>query len=445
MLEINKIRTRLTILNSTVVLAILIAITAFILIVVGVNNDNTIDNELVTSAYTLKRYISVVDYNLPEVSQESIDEYHQYQQRLLSSYIAYGIYGSGEQTFATSSIYDMPEETLSGLRMEPFYQENSAIKVLSEADGIYYIHSCNVDGQNYRVCTTVASSDDGALRIIQTLYNLSISNSVISQLRKTMILAVILGFLISIATGYLIAGRSIKPIKDSMDRQSQFIADASHELRTPVTIMKTNLDVVMEEPDSTVAEQMEWIDSAYKETGHMQNLISDLLETVKSDLGQLVSEKKPVDMDELCRENISRFRRLARNKDIALTYIPDDMERCIVKGDRSKLFEVLEIITDNAIRYTPSGKNITLELIRDGDRVRIALTDEGIGMKKEDTEKIFDRFYRVDKARSRAQGGSGLGLSIAKDIVEAHNGRIYAESRIDEGTTVTVILPAAEV
>ncbi len=443
MLNINRIRLKLTLLNSGVVLSILICIAVFIIVTVSINNNTTIDNELITSAYTLKRYISVVDTQGSAATPELSDEYLLYKEKLLGSYIAYGIYGSGDICYAKASSYQLPDDALTAIRLLPFCTDDKASRVVTENDGVYYIHSYRCDDLNLRICTTVTAGEEGSIRIVQTIYNLNIQESVTDRLSRALFLAVLLGVSLSLVSGYFIAGRSIKPIQQSMQRQNEFIADASHELRTPVTIMRTNLDVLRSDPQATVESQSEWLESAYRETGHMEKLITALLETAKADLGRLVLEKVPVDLNEVCEINISRFKSTAAKKKIELIYLPDS-EKVAVSGDRARLIQLLSIITDNAVRYTPAGRSITLSMVREGSHARITLRDEGIGIEKEECEKIFERFYRTDKARSRAEGGSGLGLAIAREITAAHGGSIYAESEKGRGTVITIILPIME-
>ena len=177
-------------------------------------------------------------------------------------------------------------------------------------------------------------------------------------------------------------------------------------------------------------------------TDEMSKIVSDLLLLSRSDMGQEVLSRESVDLRDVVQELINQLAMLAEQKDIVLT--GDVQPVPLVSGDKLRLRQMAANLIANAIRYTSEGGrvNVRLEAVEQG--VKLVVEDTGIGIPEADLPRIFDRFYRVDKARSREEGGSGLGLSIVKWIVDAHHGDITVESVVDEGTTFTVVLPRAD-
>ncbi|HXF61095.1 MAG TPA: ATP-binding protein, partial [Caldilineaceae bacterium] len=236
--------------------------------------------------------------------------------------------------------------------------------------------------------------------------------------------------------------------------QERLIADVSHELRTPLTTVQGNIELLRRifaapEPAKTElsAEIMrETLNEVESETRRMSNMISDLLLLAQADSGSLQIQREPVEMDTLLLDVYRQTRRMAeqRRGPHALEIRLGAEDQAQVCGDRERLRQLLLNLTDNAIKYTPNGGVITLGLVKQDGWVKIAVSDTGIGISPEDQLHIFDRFYRADKARSREQGGSGLGLSIAQWIAHAHNGHVTVESELQKGSTFTLWLPSLE-
>ncbi|MCS6870200.1 MAG: ATP-binding protein [Anaerolineae bacterium] len=225
---------------------------------------------------------------------------------------------------------------------------------------------------------------------------------------------------------------TLERLERSFKTQRRFVADVSHELRTPLTTLQGNLDLIKR--FGINAASLEAIESELK---RMTRLVGDLLLLAQADSGSLPLEEKEVDLDTLVIEVYKQAKVLTETVKVRL----EPPEAVRVKGDADRLKQVLLNLVTNAIKYTPDGGEVTLSLTTEGSYAFIRVTDTGIGIPKEDLPYIFDRFYRVDKARERKIGGAGLGLSIAKWIVEAHHGRIWAESELGKGSTFTVQLP----
>lgn len=226
------------------------------------------------------------------------------------------------------------------------------------------------------------------------------------------------------------------------EARREFIANVSHELRTPLTNVKsyteTLIDAAGELPTDT---EVKFLSVIAGETDRMTRIVKDLLTLSKLDCGKMDLHFHRFSMQHMIESVYNAMVLEAGNNGLELTLniqgkMPD------MNGDRERLEQVVINILSNAVKYTPSGGHIVLSAARrDEGHVMIRVKDDGMGIPKDDIPRLFERFYRVDKARSRAKGGSGLGLAIAKEMVEAHRGTIYLESQLDEGTTVTVVLP----
>ncbi len=228
-------------------------------------------------------------------------------------------------------------------------------------------------------------------------------------------------------------GRSFKQIR-------QFTADASHELRTPLTILKGETEVGLRRRRRP-EEYRKILTSNLEEVNHMSQIVDDLLFLSKADMGEVHLQKHHIDLTKLVSEVHTQAKMMAMAKDIEV-HISNDADGVVI-GDRLKLRQLLLNLVDNGVKYTPEGGEMRISLERDDGRFKLRVMDNGIGIAPEDQPHIFDRFFRVDKARSREAGGSGLGLSICKWIVEAHGGEITLESELGKGSIFTVTLPRA--
>ena len=218
----------------------------------------------------------------------------------------------------------------------------------------------------------------------------------------------------------------------------QFSADASHELQTPLTILKGEIEVALRMP-RTPEEYQRILKSALEEIDRVARLVEGLLLLARADAGVLRMDLQPVDLAQLVEDVYGQAKVLADRRNITL--LLGVMEPLSIRGDYERLRRVLLNLVDNGIKYTPSGGRVTLSLQRDGEWASLRVTDTGIGLSPEDQEKIFERFYRSAEARSRGEGGAGLGLCIARSIAEAHGGKIQVESTPGLGSTFTVLLP----
>jgi len=267
--------------------------------------------------------------------------------------------------------------------------------------------------------------------------------SVYNGLRKaTLILGLLslLAFIVANFAGHIMAGKAIIPLKEAYERQRQFAADASHELRTPLSVVMASVDVLGNDASIVSPFLRQVIVDMRDEVKKMTKLVSDLLMVARSEnqTFKLVTEK--FDLIEAVHEVVRKMQPLADEKHINLLFA--NHESVVIRADIQRIKQLLIILIDNALKYTPSNGVVTVKV--DGEfeknKIRIMVRDTGIGISSTDQHKVFDRFYRVDRARSRDSGGNGLGLAIARDIVNLHDGELYIESKIGEGAAFIVEL-----
>jgi len=247
----------------------------------------------------------------------------------------------------------------------------------------------------------------------------------------------------------------ISRLDQSFRQMKQFGSDASHELKTPLTILKGEVEVMLRK-ERTSQEYQQTLRSNLEEINRMSQIVEDLLNLSKADTGEIILNKEDINLTEILDEVVAQMERLAKTKKLHLSATNHHQDIHIF-GDALRLRELFINLIENGIKYTEEGGSIRIILQKEyplpvtgepdwverekGQFVKIIVSDTGIGVAKEDQERIFNRFFRVDKARSREQGGSGLGLSICKWIVEAHRGKIGVESELAKGSSFIVRLP----
>ncbi len=241
-----------------------------------------------------------------------------------------------------------------------------------------------------------------------------------------------------LATLYASINDMIARLEKSFEQIKQFSGDASHELRTPLTIIKGEVEVALRS-ERTVEEYQQILVSILEEIERMTNIVENLLLLAKSEAGEILVDKKPVNVKEVIFELCDQLEMFGKEKNISLIY--DDLEDGVIEGDRLRLRQVFTNIIVNAIKYNVVGGMVVITVKDLPKGVMVTVEDTGIGIKKEEIPKIFDRFYRSDKSRKREEGGAGLGLSICKSIIEAHDGYIDVESEYGKGSKFSIWLP----
>jgi len=222
--------------------------------------------------------------------------------------------------------------------------------------------------------------------------------------------------------------------------RKDFVANVSHELKTPITSIKGFAETLLEEDMDNPEKRKEFLSIIYNESNRIQLLIEDLLTLSKLEKDEFKLELTDVSIEDIIQEVVPIVKYKAREADITFTYqIEADMEPLIL--DKERIKQVIINLLDNAISYTlPEGK-VRLKVYQDNGYLRIQIQDNGIGIHQDVLPRIFERFYRVDKARSRNTGGTGLGLAIVKHIIEVHDGEIDVDSHLGKGSLFTVSIP----
>lgn len=245
----------------------------------------------------------------------------------------------------------------------------------------------------------------------------------------------IFGF--SAIAGYFLAGKTLRPIEWTMNEQKQFIADASHELKTPLTSLQTSIEVTLRNKKLTLREAKSALKDNLDDIARLTNLTKGLLTLTSYQQNEDNVHFTTVDVGEVVNNVKDKLNPIAKNKRIKIEV---EETHAVMKADRDSLEKLFTILVDNAIKYSEKDGRINITLTTKGKHIVIKVKDNGIGIAKEEIPEIFNRFYQTDPARS-GHDGFGLGLAIAKQIVDLHKGKISVISKIGKGSTFTVTLP----
>lgn len=294
----------------------------------------------------------------------------------------------------------------------------------------------HVDQVPYNFFKTSRAELPGSLIVFQNIEReRDFSRIIITGL----LLAGLICLALSMVGSFFLADRAMRPIQASWQQQREFLADASHELRTPLAVIQANMEVVMSNPDESVSDQDKWLKNIKEGITSMTYLVDSLLFLARTDSEQHLLERKTFDLNNSLMEVMLSFKLLSDNKRILLeAHLDDKVTYC---GDESKIKQVVGILLDNAVRHTSKDGMIKLCLQKKDSKILVVVSDTGEGIDGKHLGRIFDRFYQADPSRSK--GGAGLGLSIAKWIIEQHGGSFQVMSTVGEGTTFIIVLPLA--
>jgi len=286
------------------------------------------------------------------------------------------------------------------------------------------------EGEMLRVASVPMTGIGGeGVAVVQAVQSRRVVREAVGGLLLILIPVGLLGLLLSGVGGLYMSRRAMRPVTDSFQRQRTFIADASHELKTPLALVRINADVIRRNP--TDPENREIVEDQLSEIDRMDALLSDLLVLARLDAGRLDVETKPFDLATVAAETAGRFLTRAAEEGVRLEIeVPKELP---VNGDAGRTGQILAALLDNAVRHTPKGGTITVSgRLLDG-RAEVSVKDTGPGIPPKHLPRIFDRFYRAEEARTRKGGGTGLGLSIARDLARAQDGELTAENSRDGG------------
>jgi signal transduction histidine kinase len=281
-----------------------------------------------------------------------------------------------------------------------------------------------------RILTVRTHNAQYAVQVARSLQSV---NEALDTLLVLLLIAGAGSLIVAAVGGWFLAGKSLAPLNEAFDRQHAFVAHASHELRTPLAVIRANAEFLqVDNPDSVE------IADIVSETDRLSALVDALLALAR---GEAVDrpQRDLFDLASVVDGAVESMQSLAGERGVVLSR--ESESGLLVEGDRDQLRQLVLILLDNALRYTPAGGAVAGSVSRAGDWATIRVADTGIGIDQDVVDRIFDRFYRADEARNRDSGGAGLGLAIAKQLVEEHGGRIAVESTPGKGTTFTVRLP----
>lgn len=267
----------------------------------------------------------------------------------------------------------------------------------------------------------------------------SVEINTLKSLLKTFILVGIGSLTAFFMVSLYLANWAVKPIKKSWEQQRQFVADASHELKTPLTVILANTDIILAHKTDTINNQIKWINYIKTEGERMTTLVNDLLFLAKTDANKNEVVFSKINFSDITWNCVLPFESVAFEEEkIIDTEITPDI---YINGDSNRLKQLICILIDNAIKYSNEKGTIKVTLTKNQDKVLLSVNNTGNPIPKEKIPHLFERFYRVDESRARKRDGYGLGLAIGKTIVDSHNGKIYVKSSEVEGTTFSAVFP----
>ena len=296
------------------------------------------------------------------------------------------------------------------------------------------LRSSGASGDRQRVYSVRVTAPPDRVALIQVTRSTEPEHEALSKLLAGLLIGGAGGLVLAGVGGWWLAGKSLRPVRVAFNRQHAFVSDASHELRTPLAVIRANAEFLQQEqPENVEARDI------VSETDRLSSLVDALLAVARDDDRGAKALHMQVDLAEVVEATVASFQTVTTDHELELTYAtPDEL---MVMGDREQLRQVLVILLDNAVRYTPAGGRIHVQARADGKEAVLTVHDTGIGIPEEALPRVFERFYRADDARNRQSGGVGLGLAIARELVTRHSGRISVTSTEGAGSTFTVRLP----
>ena len=432
----NKLRNKMLFLNMSIISVLMLA--AF-LVIYGVAFHN-----IQTENRNRVRMLSNSPMNagfsmLPDINPGDIENDNLIIRSLPHDFaMSFNVQVNGQgELISVRSLIDMPEHIYQDAATEAWNgKEQRDLISFDGRDWMYHITSAAgamTIGRD-RAGNPVMMGNINQFRI--TFLDVTESKKTLAGLMMSLVV-VGLGMLVFIfAISYYFANRAIQPIAETWDKQKQFVADASHELKTPIAIIAANADALLANGEETVLSQRKWIDYIHGETNRMSKLVSSLLYLAKTDDISPGNSQMPFDYSTLVKNALLSMETVAFEKGIAIS---DDIEPDItLKSDGEKIGQVVTILLDNAIKYNEANGRIDISLKKIKNQIELTVTNSGKGISGENLPRIFDRFFCGDPARTREEGGYGLGLSIAKAIVDKLGGKIRAESNENKYTTFVV-------
>ncbi|HUX52438.1 MAG TPA: HAMP domain-containing sensor histidine kinase [Spirochaetia bacterium] len=335
------------------------------------------------------------------------------------------------------------EEWGTALTAEPFrwarikltlvYLGIIAAIVLVFSSSLYSVHSYNVERIEHHRRADLAAP----LEIRPSL------NDYVQDLGRAIIIGDIITIIVAGSLSYVLAGRTLTPIKDSIEAEQQFFANAAHDLRTPLAVMRTEAEVALRGDDLSTEEARGVIESSLEEIGRMSIMVEQMMSLVRprTQHRPAKAEMVTLDLSDLAQSVARKMKTRATSEGVRLEITTEG--QTYIRGNSSNIERALFNIVENALNYTHAGGSIFVRTRRTGNHVELAVSDTGIGIAPGDLPHITEPFYRGDRARTTHAGGAGLGLTIARTTMTEHRGSLLAQSEPGSGTTITLRFPAA--
>ena len=313
--------------------------------------------------------------------------------------------------------------------------DKKAIKALLTADEGKF----TFNDVSYAYLKKKQTLDDGKHVTVYTILDWTERRNTLVTLGTTLIIVFFVSLLILGGLSYILAYSATQPVKEAFTKEKELLANASHELKTPITVAKTNLDLVLSDPSQTVAENMKWLEGAKYQIDRMNSLILQMLELSRLERNDYYAEKTDLNISTLIEGILLSFEAgcYENNKRFVSSLQPDVYYNC----NKVETEKLVTILVDNAIKYTPNGGEICVTLAKTLKNISIKVTNTGDGIPPEMVDKIFDRFYKLDESHKEAGKSFGLGLSIAKLISQSMGGDIKCFSEVGRYTTFEITLP----
>ena len=327
-----------------------------------------------------------------------------------------------------------------------YVYENGKIRYYTENR---YFENIYPEINNSKKDTFFTWSDNGyAFRVLNLnigKYTIEIIRNIDSELSslKQLVFSLIIGILISLIVAYFIAiyltKKALVPIETAWNNQASFIQDASHELRTPISIISSKLEGMLKNPENTINDEVETVADAMRETRRMKKMINDLLSLTKEDYISKMNFEN-IDIENIVCEIYKDYEEIAEMQDKEFIF-KSELENKIIVTDKNKLRQLILIFIDNAFKYTNEYDGIFINLKEEDNNIKLSIKDTGIGIKEDEIKYVFDRFFRSDAVRSKYIDGSGIGLSIAKMLSINLKYDINVDSKIGEYTVFEIKIP----
>ena len=411
---IQSLRKKLILINMSLVFVVLLAVFTGLCLYTASNQEQSATRGLTA---LLERHGEDAPKLDIEKSDDAKDGLPQRNNDALAGFVV--SVSSSDQTATIESSHSVNISTETAQTLAELVQQSDQASGLLRAYSLrYYV---TADNGETRIAFLDARSDLAAMT------ELVVSSLLIG------ILALLAFFFVSL----LLANFAIKPVETAWTRQKQFVADANHELKTPLTVILANQKILLSHPELTIAQQSQWVENTQSEGERMKSLVEDLLFLAKTDESVGKETLSQVNLSDVAQGSILSFASLAFESGVALS---DQIQQDILlTGSEAKLRRLCGVLLDNALKYVNAHGSVDVDLRLEGGNATLRVHNTGTPIPAEELPHLFERFYRVDRARSA--GGYGLGLSIAKSIVKAHGGRISVTSTAQTGTTFVVTLP----